>query len=300
VFTLQDLATQRESLKLAEDFLAENKIRVELGTLAPIELVQAETSVKTRERDVIVAEAALEEADDRLKEVLNIPETMGTWRIRLQPTDSPSFEPVSALSVDEKVALALQQRPDVIRAQLGIASQEIDLDVARNQRLPRLDLEGRASISGAGDHLTDGITNIPDAEGYQWSVGLRFAYPLGNRFARNELQKQNLELQQALVDQRRVQRTVVRELRQAVRDIDTTAKRVEVTRAATVLARTQLEAEEEKFRLGLSTSFNVLEFQEDLTIARRDETRALSDYNVALGRLDLLTGIQYGSQDNSK
>jgi outer membrane protein TolC len=90
--------------------------------------------------------------------------------------------------------------------------------------------------------------------------------------------------------------TIVRQLRQAVRDIDTAMQRVEVTRAATVLAQTQLEAEQEKFRLGLSTSFVVLDFQEDLTIARSEETRAVSDYNVALARLDQLTGtLRYGA-----
>ena len=88
VFRIQDLAAKRQSQTLAEDFLAENTVRVELGTLAPIELVQAETRVKTREGDVIVAEAALREADDKLKTILNIPENMGSWSVRLQPDDS--------------------------------------------------------------------------------------------------------------------------------------------------------------------------------------------------------------------
>ena len=83
----------------------------------------------------------------------------------------------------------------------------------------------------------------------------------------------------------------MQQIRQAVRSIQTNIQRVEVTRSATMLARTQLEAEQEKFRLGLSTSFNVLEFQEDLTNALSNETRALSDYNVALAQLDQLTGM---------
>ncbi len=91
VFRIQDLAAKRQSQQLAEDFLAENTVRVELGTLAPIELVQAETRVKTRQGDVIVAEAAVREADDKLKAILNVPEGIGSWSVRLQPTDSPSF-----------------------------------------------------------------------------------------------------------------------------------------------------------------------------------------------------------------
>jgi len=106
-----------------------------------------------------------------------------------------------------------------------------------------------------------------------------------------------LLLKQALIDQRKVQQTVSRDIFQTVRNLETSSKSVEVTRAATVLARTQLEAEQEKFRLGLSTSFNVLQFQNQLTSARSSEIRALSDYNEALGRLDQVTGkLQYGVQ----
>jgi cell division septation protein DedD len=93
----------------------------------------------------------------------------------------------------------------------------------------------------------------------------------------------------------------VREIREAVRGIETAIKRVEVTRAATQLAQTQLEAEQEKFRLGLSTSFEVLQFQRELTDARSAETQSLSDYNVELARLDQRTGVlRYGDRADTK
>jgi len=219
---------------------------------------------------------------------------MGTWRIRLLPTDTPPFVPMADISIDEKVAVALQHRPDVVQAQLTVASQEIARDAASNQRLPQLDLGGAASVSGFGGNLGSATADIGTADGYNWGVSLTFTYPLGNRAANNALQQQNLLLQQARIDQRKVQRTVSRQIFQTVRNLETASKRVEVTRAATVLARTQLEAEQEKFRLGLSTSFNVLQLQNQLTAARSDEIRALSDYNEALGQLDQVTGtIQY-------
>jgi outer membrane protein TolC len=290
VFRLQDLEAQRESQKLAEDFLAENKIRVDLGTLAPIELVQAETQVKLREEDVIVAEAAVREAEDALKEVINIPEMLGSWNIRLNPSDQPTFEPISSLAVEDKLREALLQRPDIIESQLSIGSREIARAEARNQRLPRLDLEARGNLSSFGNDAGEGLSDLSEINGYEWLFGLQFEYPLGNRAARNNLTRRKLELRQALVEQRRLMLTIVREVRQAIRGIETASKRVEVTRAASKLARTQLEAEQEKFRLGLSTSFRVLEFQRELTDARTSETQALSDYNVELGRLDLRTG----------
>ena len=291
VFRLQDLAAKRESQKLAEDFLAENTVRVELGTLAPIELVQAETRVKTREGDVIVAEAALRDADDQLKAVLNVPESMGSWSVRLQPTDSPSFAPVSTVAVEEQVDVALRQRPDYLSSQLGIQVRESLRDEARNHSLPRLDVIGTGRLNAHDAELGDAFSNIADRDGYQWAVGLQMEITLGPRAKRVLIDKAQLELRQARVDQRQLILAIVQQIRQAVRDIRTTIQRVEVTRSATMLARTQLEAEQEKFRLGLSTSFNVLEFQEDLTNALSNETRALSDYNVALAQLDQLTGM---------
>jgi outer membrane protein TolC len=297
VFRNEDLGVRREALTLAENFLAENKLRVELGTLAPVELVQSETQVKQREGDVITAEAAVREAEDVLKQTLNIPESLGTWRIRLRPTDTPPFVPIADTSIEEKVTFALQHRPDVVQAQLTVASQQIARNAARNQRLPQVDLGGTASVSGFSGDLDTATTEIGTAEGYNWSFSLTFSYPLSNRAANNALQQQNLLLKQALIDQRKVQQTVSREIFQTVRNLETASKSVEVRRAATVLARTQLEAEQEKFRLGLSTSFNVLQFQNQLTSARSDEIRALSDYNVALGQLDQVTGkLQYGVQ----
>ena len=291
VFRIQDLAAKRESQKLAEDFLAENTVRVELGTLAPIELVQAETRMKTREGDVIVAEAALREADDQLKAILNIPESMGSWSVRLHPTDSPAFTPVSTVAVEDQVAIALQQRPDYLSSQLDIQVRESLRDEARNLSLPRLDVIGTARLNAHDAELGDAVSNIPDRDGYQWAVGLQMEITLGPRARRVQIDKRQLELRQARVGQRQLMLAIVQQIRRAVRNIRTTIQRVEVTRSATMLARTQLEAEQEKFRLGLSTSFNVLEFQEDLTNALSNETRALSDYNVALAQLDQLTGM---------
>ena len=291
VFRIQDLAAKRESQQLAEDFLAENTVRVELGTLAPIELVQAETQVKTRQGDVILAGAALRDVDDQLKAVLNIPESMGSWGVRLQPTDSPSIAPVSMVAVEEQVDIALRQRPDYLSSQLDIRIRESLRDEARNLSLPRLDVIGTGRLNAHDAEIGDAFSNIPDGDGYQWAVGLQMEITLGSRAKRVLIDQRQLELRQARIDQRQLMLAIVQQIRQAVRSIQTNIQRVEVTRSATMLARTQLEAEQEKFRLGLSTSFNVLEFQEDLTNALSNETRALSDYNVALAQLDQLTGM---------
>jgi outer membrane protein TolC len=294
VFRVQDLEVKRESQQLAEQFLAENKLRVELGLLPPVELIQAEARIKTRQADTIRAAAAVRTAEDQLKVVLNVLGMVGTWQVRIRPTDQPSFTPLVAISLEAQVALALKKRPDFVRSQLEVATREIARDFARNQRLPRLDIVSRFSVQAFGEGFDESTGRLRNAEGYAWAIGLRFEQPLGNRFANSELLKRELELRQTLMDQQQLLLTIVQEVAQAIRDIETFKEEVEVTRAGTALARAQLEAEQEKFRLGLTTSFNVLELQEDLSIARTDETRVLSDYNVALARLDQLTGkLQY-------
>lgn len=295
VFQMQDLIAKQESQKLAEDFLAENKVRVELGTLAPIELVQAETRVKTREGEVILAEAAVEEAEDRLKEVLNLPATIEEWVLRIRPVDSPSFVPNTQILVRDRVEQALKSRPDFLQSQLQIDTLEIDRQVAQNRLLPELDLQAVGRVDAFSGDFPGSAADLDQANGYYWSFGLTVEYPLGNRFARQDLRKRQLLIKQARVDQRKLRQVIVREVRQAIRAIETASKRVEVTRSATRLAKTQLEAEQEKFRLGLSTSFVVLDFQGELTNARSDEIRAISNYNIALAQLDQITGtLRYG------
>ena len=164
-------------------------------------------------------------------------------------------------------------------------------DEARNLSLPRLDLIGIGRLNAHDAEFGDAVSNISDTDGYQWAAGLQMEITLGDRARRVLIDKRALELRQALVDQRQLMVVIVQHIREAVREIGAAIERVEVTRSATMLARTQLEAEQEKFRLGLSTSFNVLEFQEVLTNALSNETLALSDYNVSLARLDQLTGM---------
>src|SRR5712691_589369 len=224
VFHIEDLGVKRDALRLAQNFLAENKLRAELGTLALIELVQSETQVKQREGDVIIAEAAVREAEDVLKQTLNIPESLGTWRIRVRPTDTPPFVPIADTSIEEKVGFALQHRPDIVQAQLRVGSQAIARNATRNQRLPQVDLGGTASVSGFGGDLGSSTTDIGTADGYNWTFSLTFSYPLGNRAANNALQQQNLLLKQALIDQRKVQLTVSREIFQTVRNLETASK----------------------------------------------------------------------------
>jgi outer membrane protein TolC len=295
VFRLRELDARRDALKLAKQFLDENKIKVDLKVLAPVELFQSQRQVKFSQGNVVAAENAVQNAEDRLKAVLNLPESERTWQVDIRPTDKLVMTPLPDFSEEQQLDLALHNRPDMIQSQLDIESRKILRDFARNQLLPRLDFIASGRLDAFGNKYDKGVGNLGKADGYDWLVGLQVEYPLGNRFARQQLQQRKLELQQAVFDQQNLILLIATEVRQAVRDIRTAGQRVSITRDTTEISVKQLQGEREKFEIGLSSSFQILQFQDQLTEARLDELLTLSNYHIALAKLDQITGtLQHG------
>ncbi|MFQ5692823.1 MAG: TolC family protein, partial [Nitrospinota bacterium] len=280
VFSIQDLEVKKKSLSLAQDLLRRNRIQVEVGTLAPIEIVQAEASVASREAELITAERQVQDNEDRLKRALNLPKNIATWNIRILPTDEPKVVRQSP-DVQRSFRKALENRPDYAESKLNIENRNIQAKFAQNQVLPTLDLKASFGLNGLDDDFTSSVKDF-DGDFRQWEVGLTFEVPLRNRAARSALTQRKLEAAQALLSLKNLEQQIFLEVREAVRAILTAQKRVNATRAARVLAERKLDAEEKKYAVGLSTSFQVLEFQDDLATARSEETRAIIDQIKAL------------------
>ncbi|MFQ5911713.1 MAG: TolC family protein [Nitrospinota bacterium] len=280
VFSIQDLEVKKKSLALALDLLRRNKIQVEVGTMAPIEIVQAEASVASREADVITSEQLVRDNEDRLKRALNLPKDFTSWNIRINPTDEPRVIP-QAPDVQRAFRSAVENRPDYAQAKLDIENKNIQVKFAENQLLPTLDLRASFGLNGLDDDLTSSVGDF-NGDFRQWQVALTFEFPLRNRAAKSALTQRKIETAQSLLSLKNLEQQIFLEVREAVRNILTAQKRVEATTAARVLAERQLDAEEKKFAVGLSTSFQVLDFQEDLATAQSDETRSITDQIKAL------------------
>ena len=289
IFAIQDLEVKKKSLALARNLLRRNKIQVEVGTLAPIEIIQAEASVATREADVITAERLVRDNDDRLKRALNLPKNFRAWDVRILPTDTPNVIR-KAPDIRKSYVMALKDRPDYAQAKLDIENRNIQVKFAENQLLPTLDLTGSIALNGLSDEFGEAVDDFGRGEFYQWVVGFKVEFPLRNRAAKSTLTRRKLETAQALLSLKNLEQQILLEVREAVRGILTAQKRVTATRAARVLAERQLDAEEKKFAVGLSTSFKVLEFQEDLATARSIETRAITDHINSLVTFRRVTG----------
>jgi outer membrane protein TolC len=294
-FALMDLTTKEASLQLARDFLDQTQVKVRVGTLPPIEITQAQAGVADREEAVIIAQNAVRTAEDNLRRLINIPPDSPAWGQPIVPSDEPT---ILDRMIDEQEAIktALDRRPDLEQARTDLASREANLRYARNQRLYRLDFIGSyGSIGLAGDFsftdFSDSVQQLTDRERTTWSTQLQLGIPLGNRSAEAAYSSARFQEDQARLSIQQLEQTARVEVRDAVRRIETNLKRVRAAQVNTKLQREKLDAEQKKYENGMSTTFQILQFQTDLTSAQSRENRAVVDYNQSLVDLDRILGI---------
>lgn len=310
-FSMEDLASKEKSLQRAENLRREFKIRIDAGTLAPIEIYQAEAEVALRQQEVIVAQAAVKEAEDRLKTALNLYDNERYWNITLLPMDKPMVEK-TVPDLTRCVKTALEKRPDIIEAKLGIKAADIQVKYSKNQTLPRVDLIGSlgtsgmagrpASTAGAFGLLYPGMKSpweghwkevhdyMDDGDYYSYLIGIKIEFPLENRVARSQYAKAKLQSAQAVTGLKNMENEIINEVRDAVRRVETSRKLIESATASLRLAQEKLKAEEKKYSVGMSTAHDVLEFQEDLAKAESTLAFAETSYSKAIANLARVQG----------
>ena len=293
VFSIEDLKVKETSLQRARDLEKQVKAQVDVGTLAELEILQAKSNVASREERLLNAQNLIDDNGDNLKSILNFSFDSEEGLKEIIPADSPVFEPGAENSLEEALKTALIHRPDLLAKKMELENRNIEAKYNENQTLPTLDLVGSLGLNGlSGDSSTkNGSYDSALSEAFStdfrlWQFGINLSYPLGNRAAKSKLAIKRLEVAQLLLNIKDLEKTIVVEVREAHRQIKTDIKRVQATRVARKLAEEKLNAEEKKFKVGLSTSFNVLAFQEDLAEEQSNEIKAVIDYNKSLTRLN--------------
>jgi outer membrane protein len=308
VFANEDLAVKERSLELAEDQLRRNRIMVEVGTLAPIDITVADAEVATRREAIIRATATLGNAEDRLRQLLNVPPGSPIWDKPIYPVDLPAFDKVS-VDLEEAFRKALANRPEIEQKEMEIKTSLLSVDFRKDQLRPRLDFTAGLGYSGLAGSFNEGSVELPpgvepppdgdfsdsirdvwDRSFENWSLSLTVSYPLGNETARAELANARLDHEMNLAEREKLLDDVRIEVRQAVRDLRSNLERVEAARVSRKLQEEKVDAERKKFEEGMSTNFQVLQFQRDLEEARSGETRAIVDYNESVVRLERIQG----------
>lgn len=307
VFAIRDLEVARTSLQLAQDLLRNNRIQVEVGTMAPIDVLEAEAEVAAREETVILAEEQIRITEDILKRLINDPSSDDFWNDSYAPTDQPEVAEI-AIDIDESVRIALERRPILDQSRVELETRNYNVRFSRNQLKPQVDVVGSLVLNGIGGTqlVREGFAGEPSAiipGGYgdaidqvfggdfrDWSVGLNVSYPLGNSQARalHAQAQVSARQQQALIDSNEI--LIAQEVRAAARGVETNRKRIDATRVARDLAERRLEAEEKKFEVGMSTSFLIVQAQRDLSQAAANELRALIDYVKAIAAFERAKG----------
>jgi outer membrane protein TolC len=302
VFALDSLVVAQQSLDLAQESLRDTKSRVEIGTLAPIDIVQAESEVASREEAVIEAQAAIGQSEDALRTLIFDPNTPDFWSMRLKPTDVAPFM-TQAVDVDSAVKNALHDRTDLVSARKRMEVTDYDLKYFKNQTLPNLDLSLHYNTTGLGgtqllrDQTSpefpppvigsiersygDVMKDVFTSKYPTWVLALNVSYPIGESIADASYSRAKVSKVQSDINLRDIELNVTSQVRDAARQLNANAKRVDATKAARVLAERRLEAEEKKFAAGMSTSFEVFQAQRDLAQARSNELRAVLDYDIS-------------------
>jgi outer membrane protein TolC len=311
VASIENLKVRQQSLQLAQDFLERQKRAVEVGTEAPIEILSARSEVATREADILAAQADVKNAEDNLKLILNLTaEDPNLEFSQILPQEMPEFEK-KEISLDQAFATAIQNRPDLESTRIGLKNSEINLDFAKNQQLPGLDLTASywsPGVSGTRlildpnnpfgapiGEIPGGIQDaIKDVFGFKyknWSIRLTLDLPLNSIISRASLAQAQVDFQQATLQLKQQEQNIYLEIKRAVRAVETNYQRVEAYKIARELRQQQLAAEDEKLKVGLTTPYYVLQYQRDLATAQTTELQAIIDYNLSLANLSRAMGI---------
>jgi outer membrane protein TolC len=321
VLATSDLAARRQAVEVAQHLQRRTEELVARGRLPALAMLQAKATALERQLDLQAGEDAFANAEARLKALLNLDQTPLPAEVTLLPSDAPRSE-ARAISVEDGVKAALANRPEVSQAKLDQENKRLGMALAKNQRLPELNLVGSVGLSGlsgtptstpfstiiiggvpldtflaAGQSLRSFEGGYEDALGKMLSgdfisyrVGVTVQIPLGNQTARSELVKAMLEMEKAKAFMQTLEQKIRLEVERIARGVKSTLRAIEGGQALRTLAQRQLEMARDGLELGVSSVTDVIEAQKNFILAQRDELKAVIEYNKMLALWEKVTG----------
>ncbi len=284
----QELVRVRElSVELGRTQLEQEEHRLRVGVGTEVDVLQAETQIASEEEQLLLARSEVGTRSDVLKSLLFRREgaSEGDWNSYLDLWDL-AVRPLTPLPTDVEgdvaftwrasLERAFEHRPDLGRLRLAIDSAEVRLELAESNRLPLLNLDlgyrGNATDTDRADSIADAVSfDFPT-----WNAGLRFQRPFGNRTLRNAERAARIQLISARLAFEQAENLAIEQVRSAARDLTYRSQAVVASRKSRQFAERQLAAEETRQQEGLSTTFQVLQFQRDLAQALSNEAQSMS------------------------
>jgi len=308
VFAVQAVEVTKQSLDLAERLVRDNQTRVEVGTMAPIDVVQAQSQAATARQNLVGAQSTMRTAELALKRLIVGGTADPNWGVRLDPVDRPEFTP-QTFDIEAVVRRALSERTDLEIAKKNTEINDVTLKYLQDQMKPQADLVANYGVIGLGGTqlvkaVGAGVNSQPIGfvpGGYidalsplfrndfpRWTLQLNFSYPIGLSAQQANVARARVQLNQAQAQIKQVELQVATDVTNATLTAQSNTERVQAAQAARELAQKQLEAEQSKFEVGMSTNYNVIQAQRDLATAQNNELQAILNYRKSLVEVERL------------
>lgn len=264
--------------------------------VSPVRITEANSRVELRKADLIRVRAAVREASDQLKRLINSEELALADETLVLPSDEP-IDTAIRFSLLDSVTTALERRPELAQSLLNISDAEVRQRLADNAVLPQLDLTAAIGLNGIDeDDWPDAFDDLAEGDFIDYILGLSFEQPLGNRAAKAFAGQRSLERSQAVFAYRRDAQDVVLEVKNALRGVLTNYELVGATRAARWAAADSLRSinVQEEVGVALTDEFLLdlkLNAQERLADAEFQEAQALANYMIAIAEMERAKGV---------
>jgi len=319
----QDLGIARKSLETSQALLEQTRTQYDVGVISRVEVTEAEAGVADREFNLIVAENAFRESQDRLVTLVLGEQLRPASTLAIEPTDRADDYVTYDIDLENATQVAFENRPELILAEQDIERLELEEKFAKNQRLPYLDVIGTYTYEGLSGAQNDDNNPCPFTDpmcadppfaptqsygdsynnwfdydgGGSWSIRGFFSIPIPNTTARARATQASIELRQARTQRRRVELDIILEVRTAARNIKSSQEGIEAAERRVAAAAEQLRAEEIRLEYGESTPFDVLLREEDLVEAEGQKTNAYLSYRTSVTALDRRQGTILRNQN---
>ena len=294
VYAIQAVESAKMSLELARKLVEDNKIRVEIGTLAPLDIISAQAELASRQQTLVSREQSRRTAELVLKRLIVGGTDDALWNVTLNPVDRPQTEVAEKIDLEAALKTALENRTDLVVARRNLEISDIGLKYQKNQTAPGMDMTASYSSAGAAgttfaqgvvineSGYWDAVKQIGDRLLPAWNVQVVMSYPLGTSSQEATLARSKVQYQQSLAQLRALELTVATDLTNQAMTVESAFQQVQTAAASRALSQKRLEAEQSKFEVGMSYNYNVVLAQRDFTDAQNSELLAILNYRKAL------------------
>jgi outer membrane protein len=299
VYSIQAVEAAKTSLALAQKLVEDNKVKVEIGTLAPLDIVSAQAEAATRQSTLVTAEANKRTAELVLKRLIVSGTSDPIWSVSINPTDRPPADIAENIDLEAAIRTALENRTDIVTSRRNLEISDVSLKYQRNQTSAGVDVTAFYRAAGTGGTLlarpnanppqpevpggySDALAQLFKREQPTWNVSVNVSYPLGTSAQDANYARTKVQYQQALAQLKALELTIATDLTNQAMTVQSAFQSVQTAKASRELSQKRLEAEQSKFEVGMSTNYNVVLAQRDFTDAQNSELRAILTYRKAL------------------